>query len=242
MPGPCLALTRPHAHTVKGRGDIGIGPPRRHRPDDRHRFFGRALGMFSGLGLADANLRMLPALPVNGKLDFLPIVVDGGDDILHQRSQQPMPEPHINVWGIPSRFEIVSQAGEIRHGGVLAHLSFVEPRLAGLDTAQRRFPAFLQLSGDQPVIGVAGGIASLGKRGLVTGLLQIQLDHLPPLRFAFEMHTLCLQCRVDRQGLYGAQQFLYNCHIRSSGRSGRYDSRCGGRHKRHTGGGHNDHK
>ena len=83
-------------------------------------FFGRALGMFSGLGLADANLRMLPALPVNGKLDFLPIVVDGGDDILHQRSQQPMPEPHINVWGIPSRFEIVSQAGEIRHGGVLA--------------------------------------------------------------------------------------------------------------------------
>jgi hypothetical protein len=33
-------------------------------------------------------------------------------------------------------------------------------------------------------------------------LLQIQLDHLPPLRFAFEMHTLCLQCRVDRQGLY----------------------------------------
>ena len=78
---------------------------------------------------------------------------------------------------VPS-FEIVSQAGEIRHGGVIAHLSFVEPRLAGLDTAQRRFPAFLQLSGDQPVIGVAGGIASLGKRGLVTGLLQIEAPRL----------------------------------------------------------------
>ena len=63
---------------------------------------------------------MLPALPVNGKLDFLPIVVDGGDDILHLRSQRPLPEPHINVGGISGRFEILSQAGEIRHGGVIA--------------------------------------------------------------------------------------------------------------------------
>lgn len=32
----------------------------------------------------------------------------------------------IDIGGIPRRFEIASQAGEIRQGGVIAHLSFVK--------------------------------------------------------------------------------------------------------------------
>ena len=92
----------------------------------------------------------------------------------------------------------------------------VEPGFAGFDTAKRRLPALLKLSGYEPIVGVVGRIASFGKRGFVAGLLQIQFKHLPSLRFAFAMHALRLQCCFDRHGRHGAQNLLRDRSVSST--------------------------
>lgn len=195
--GPALALASAHAHAVERGSDVSVGPACSHRADDGHCLFRRALGVLSRLRLADADLRMLPALPMDGELNFLRIFVGGCDNIFDQCAQKPLPEAHVDIGIGPRCLEIMGQAREVRHIALIG-LSIVEPRLAGLDAAKRRFPALLELRGNQSVIGITGSIAPLGQRGFVAGLLEVQFDHLSPLRFALEMHALRLQSRFDR--------------------------------------------
>ena len=55
----------------------------------------------------------------------------------------------------------------------------------------------LELRGDEPVLRIAGGVASLGKRGFVLGLPQVEFGDAPALGLAFPVHPLGLQCRLD---------------------------------------------
>ena len=118
MPCPGLSLTGPHPHAVERGGDICVGPARRHRSDDGHRLLGRAFGVFAGLWLANVNLRMLSALPVYSEFDLSRIIVDGHDDILDQRAQEPLPKTHVDIGSVPCSPVILSQAGNIRDGGL----------------------------------------------------------------------------------------------------------------------------
>lgn len=152
---------------------------------------------------------MLSVLPVYGEFDLPGIIVHGHDDILDQRAQQPLLKTHVDVGSVPRGPELLSQAGKIRRGSIIiANFSVVKPGFAGFDTAQRRLLALLKLSSYEPVVGIAGSIASFGERGFVARLPQIQFDHLPSLRFAFKMHALGLQCCFDRQGRHGTQSLL----------------------------------
>jgi len=79
--------------------------------------------------------------------------------------------------------------------------------------AQRGLPVLLQLRGDQTVIGIAGSVAALGKRSLVAGLLQFQIEDLALIFLLFPMHSLCLERGLDRERFYRAQQLACNRRI-----------------------------
>jgi hypothetical protein len=80
-------------------------------------------------------------------------------------------------------------------------------------TAQRDFPGFLQLGGDQTVVGIACCIATLSETGLVTGLLKFQIEDLALIILSFPIHSLRLERSLDRQRFYRAQQFTRNSHV-----------------------------
>src|SRR5208282_1490617 len=82
----------------------------------------------------------------------------------------------------------------------------LEAGLAGFDLAKRSFPALLQLRCDKPVVRVASGVAALGQRRLIAGLLQVQLQDVSPL--VHPLHTQSLRCHggLDRDRLDRAQQ------------------------------------
>src|SRR5437868_5858755 len=103
-------------------------------------------------------------------------------------------------------FEVVGQPGEVRHDSRRVRYSHCfQPGLACRYSPQRRFPALLELRGDQPIVGIAGSIAPLGERGLVAGLLQFQLRDALSFALVLHMPLLGLQCRLNRHRLYGTK-------------------------------------
>jgi hypothetical protein len=63
---PGLSLSRADAHPVERGGDVGVRPAARHPRHDRERFLRRPAAMLAGLRLADAELSVLAAAPVDG--------------------------------------------------------------------------------------------------------------------------------------------------------------------------------
>src|SRR4051794_194944 len=78
---PGLALTRRHSHSVEGGGDIRVRPAGRHAPHYRERRIGRAAPMLAGLRLADAQLWVLTAAPMDRQDDLARRFLDIGDDV-----------------------------------------------------------------------------------------------------------------------------------------------------------------
>ncbi|OXC77626.1 hypothetical protein BSU04_15420 [Caballeronia sordidicola] len=64
------------------------------------------------------------------------------------------------------------------------------------------------MRGNQTVIGVAGGVASLGERRLVLGLLQFEFHDPPLLVQGIHLHMLGLLGCFDCQGLHDTQKFV----------------------------------
>jgi hypothetical protein len=79
-----------------------------------------------------------------------------------------------------------------------------------LDTAKSQFPSVFKLRGNQAIVRITGGVATLCKRSVVAGLLQLQLYNASMLVEAFHMHPLGLLCRLDRYGLHRAQELCGN--------------------------------
>jgi hypothetical protein len=65
-----LTLTSRHSHSVQRCGDVLVGPPAGHAAHDGERLLGRVTAVFAGPRLADAQLAMLAALPVNNEHDL----------------------------------------------------------------------------------------------------------------------------------------------------------------------------
>src|SRR5208283_198052 len=89
MRGPRFALTGPHAHAIQRRRDVLVGPSGRHAAHDRQGFAGRLASMLAGLGLADTELRMLPAAPMDRENHVTGRFIDIGDYI-HDESAKSM--------------------------------------------------------------------------------------------------------------------------------------------------------
>src|SRR3954447_21793731 len=86
--GPGLTLSCAHAHPVQRCRDVFIRPPGGHAPHDGQSFLRRTAAVFAGLRLADAQLRMLAAAPMDRKDDLARVLVDVGDDVRDKGAQK----------------------------------------------------------------------------------------------------------------------------------------------------------
>ena len=138
--------------------------------------------MLTGLRLADTELGMLTALPVDRQGDLPCGFVDVGNDIDNQRTNELLTHAHGDTRSIPGRGEVFCELRKIRRGDIRSRrcADGLQASLAGLYAAHCRFPVLLQLRGYQAVVGIAGGVAPLGQRSIVLRLLQFEL-HDPPL-------------------------------------------------------------
>ena len=126
--------------------------------------------------LAYPQLRVLPSLPVNSQDYFTRLLIHVGDDIGNQGSHKLLACAHGYTGRVPRRLKIFGKPTEIwRNCAVLSRCTYcIQSQLASLNAAQRAFPTLLQLSSDQAVIWVAGGIAPLSKDGFIACLLQFE--------------------------------------------------------------------
>src|SRR5689334_14559258 len=204
--GPRLPLTGGHSHPVQRRGDVLVRPSRGHAPHHRQGLFGGAAAVLAGLRLADPQLRVLAAPPMDRQDDLARRLVHVGDDVGDQRAQQPLPGAHRDARRVPCGSEIIGQPREVRRGdGEPRGPHGVEPGLARLDAPERRLPALLQLRGGEAVVGIAGGVAAFGERGLVAGLPQTELDDPLSFGLALHPHPLRFQGGLDRHRRHGAE-------------------------------------
>ena len=165
--------------------------------------------MLASFWFADPQLRMLAAAPMDRQDDLARRLVDIGDDVGNEGAQESLASAHADVWRVPGSFEIVGQSGEIRHdsGWVRSSHRF-QPCLACRHASQRRFPALLELRGDQPVVGIAGSVAPLSERGVVAGLLHFQLSDALSIALFLHMSPLGLQCRLNCHRLDSTKDLL----------------------------------
>jgi hypothetical protein len=111
--GPGLSLTGGHSHPVQRRGDVLVRPSRGHAPHHGEGLFGGAAAMLAGFRLADPQLRMLAASPMDRQDDFARRLVDVGDDVGDEGTQQPLAGAHRYAWRVPCGLEIVRQSGKV---------------------------------------------------------------------------------------------------------------------------------
>src|SRR5262245_41029695 len=203
---PGLALAGRHSHSVQRRGDVLIGPSPCHAANDGERLLGCTTPVFPGSRLADAQLGMLTALPVDDEHDLPGRIVDIDDDLGDQCPHQSLARPHRGSRCLPCRREIIGQTGELgtRIVGV-GDLHSIEPLPATLDTLQRGLPRLLQLRRDQAIVGVTSSIAAFSQRRIVLGLLQLQLGDAPPVLILVSEHPVGLLSRLDRHRRHSPQ-------------------------------------
>src|SRR3954452_12955785 len=68
--GPGFSLTGGHSHPVQGRGDVLVRPSGRHGPHHCEGLVGGAAAILTGLRLADPQLRVLAAAPMDCQDDL----------------------------------------------------------------------------------------------------------------------------------------------------------------------------
>src|SRR4051794_4112575 len=79
--GPRLALTGGHAHPVQRGGDVLVRPSRGHAPYHSKSLFRGAAAMLARLRLADPQLRVLAASPMDRQDDLAHRLVDIGNNV-----------------------------------------------------------------------------------------------------------------------------------------------------------------
>ena len=112
--------------------------------------------------LANAQLGVLAALPVDDEHDLTGRLVDIDNDLSDQCPRQSLARPHRGSRRLPCRHEIIGQSGEVgTHIIGNGRLHLIEPLFATLDPLQCGLPRLLQLRCDQAVVGVASSMVSL---------------------------------------------------------------------------------
>jgi transposase len=94
MSSPGLTLTSRQSHTVQRGGNILVRPAGRHAADDGQRIVRRAAVMLARARLAEPELRVLPALPMDGENDLAGLFIEVSGDLVDQRSQQLLTRAH----------------------------------------------------------------------------------------------------------------------------------------------------
>ena len=118
--------------------------------------------------------------------------------------------PHGDARRVPSGLKITGEPRKISRAGWFRRRARRQTRLKFLDTAKSHFPGAFKLRDDEAIVRIAGGVATLGKRGVVAGLLQLQLYDASMFVETFHMHPLGLLRRFDRHRLHRAQELSGN--------------------------------
>jgi transposase len=109
--GPGLSLARGHPHSVQRRSNGRVRPSRRHAPHHRKRLFRGAAAVFAGLRLADPQLRMLTAAPMDRQDNLARHLINICNDVGDKGAQEPLARAHGHARRVPRSVEIVSQPG-----------------------------------------------------------------------------------------------------------------------------------
>lgn len=107
---PGVAKACAYAHAIESGCDIAVAPSSSHGTHDLKSVFGRIATMFAGLGLSDAQLRVLTTLPMDCQDDVARFFVDISDDVLDQRTREALPRPRADARRIPCGLQIFRQA------------------------------------------------------------------------------------------------------------------------------------
>lgn len=163
--------------TVDRRGDALVRLQPRQRADQRDRVSTGGAAMHAGGGLLQAQLGVIPALPMHDEAHRFAFGVD--DDFLDDGAQDPFLDFGRRRGVIPQARHVVGQGKDVLLGLLaqglrtlahqLGHLLF-EPRLH----RQRIIPAPLQRIGHQAVRRVHRVVLTLRAHDLVAGTLEGQ--------------------------------------------------------------------
>ena len=136
MSRPGLALTGWQPHAVQRGGDILVRPAGCHAADDGQSVVRGAAVMLARARLAEPKLRVLPALPMDGKNDLAGLFIKVSGDLVDQRPQELLTGAHRHAGGFPRCLEIFCNPREIGlwRRGMGSHRR-VQPQLAILNAA-----------------------------------------------------------------------------------------------------------
>jgi len=116
--GPGLPLTSGHSDPVQRRRDLFVGPSGGHAPHNSESLLGRAAAMLAGFWLANPQMGMLAASPMDRQNDLTRVVVDVGDDLDDEGPQEALASAHGHAWCVPCGIEVLGEVGEVgRCGG-----------------------------------------------------------------------------------------------------------------------------
>src|SRR6516164_656635 len=114
---PGFPLTRAHSHPVQRSGNTFVGPSARHAAHDSKRLLRSTTTVFTGFRLADPQLRVLTALPVDCQDDLSGCFVNIGDDVDDKCAQELLARAHSHARSIPRGGEIVGKSRIIGRRG-----------------------------------------------------------------------------------------------------------------------------
>jgi hypothetical protein len=146
--------------------------------------------------------------------DFARFIIDIGDNVGNQGSQQLLTGAHVDFGSVPRRRQLACQVGKCIRSyfdslGLFRELACFQL----LDALQGLLPAFLKLCRNETVVGIAGCITALRETGLIAGLFNFQSQNTVPVFLLFPMHPLCLKRCFNRYRLHHSQQLLGNCGV-----------------------------
>ena len=128
--------------------------------------------MLAGVRLADPQLRVLAASPVDRQDDLTCSLVDIGNNVGDQSAQEPLARAHCHTQRVPCGVEILRQTSEVRQrNGRVWRAHRLQPCFTLLYSAKCRLPTLLKLRGDQAIVGIAGSVAPFRERSFVASLL-----------------------------------------------------------------------
>ena len=165
-----------------------VGPTAGHATDHLQRVFRRRTAMLACSRLTHPQFGVLAASPMDREDDFARFMIDIGDNVGNQSSQQLLTGAHADFGSVPRRRQLTGQVGKgirsyLDSLGLFSELACFQR----LDALQGLLPVLFKLCRDETIVGIACRITALRKTGLIAGLLNLQSQNTVAVFLVFEV-------------------------------------------------------
>ena len=109
---------------------------------------------------------MLATSPVDGEYNFAGGVIDVSNNVGDERTQELLARPHGDAKRVPSGLKIICEPRKVGRAGWFRRPARRQTRSKFLDTAKSHFPGVFKLRGNQAIVRITGGVATLRERGV----------------------------------------------------------------------------